>query len=88
MVLSEYLLRCCRNVNRDSFWHDLGKFVEENIQRTQREKEYYLQILRKHGCDEQEKVLVMTVDGTGKIYLQIKGKPYEVIQLKWEKQLW
>ena len=67
---------------------DEGKFVEENIQKTERKKEYYLQILREHGCDEQEKVLVMTVDGTGKIYLQIKGKPYEVIQLKWEKQLW
>ena len=67
---------------------DEGKFVEENIARTHRGQDYYMQILRGQGCDELKKVLVMTVDGKGKIYLQLKGNPYEVIQLNWEKQLW
>ena len=67
---------------------DEGKFVEENIARTHRGQDYYMQILRGHGCDELKKVLVMTVDGKGKIYLQLKGNPYEVIELNWEKQLW
>ena len=67
---------------------DEGKFVEENLQRTQREKEYFLAILKGHGCDDEKKVLVMTVDGKGKLYLQIKGSPYELIELEWEKQLW
>ena len=67
---------------------DEGKFVEENIQMTTRNEGYYLDILRGHGCDELKKVLVMTVDGKGKIYLQLKGNPYEVIELNWEKQLW
>ena len=67
---------------------DEGKFVEENIQMTTRNEGYYLDILRGQGCDELKKVLVMTVDGKGKIYLQLKGNPYEVIELNWEKQLW
>ena len=67
---------------------DEGKFVEENIARTHRGQDYYTQILRGHGCDELKKVLVMTVDGKGKIYLQLKGNPYKVIELNWEKQLW
>ena len=67
---------------------DEGKFVEENIQMTTRNEGYYLDILREQGCDELKKVLVMTVDGKGKIYLQLKGNPYEVIELNWEKQLW
>ena len=67
---------------------DEGKFVEDNIQKTQRNQAYYSQILREHGCNELKQVLVMTVDGKGKIYLQIKGNPYEVIHLQWEEQLW
>lgn len=67
---------------------DEGKFVEENIQLTKRNKDYYLDILRGQGCDDVKKVLVMTVDGKGKIYLQIKNKSYEIIQLNWEQQLW
>ena len=67
---------------------DEGKFIKENIQLTKRNEEYYLDILRGHGCDDVKKVLVMTVDGKGKIYLQIKNKSYEIIQLNWEQQLW
>ena len=67
---------------------DEGKFVDENIEKTKREKSFFMQILREHGCDDVKKALIMTVDGKGKIYLQIQGKRYEVIQLNWEKQLW
>ena len=67
---------------------DEGKFDEKNIQLTKREKAYYLDFLRGQGCDEIKKVLVMTVDGNGKIYLQLKGKKYKVLELGWEKTLW
>lgn len=67
---------------------DEGKFVEENILRTKRDKEYYLQIVRGQGCDDEKNVLVMTIDGKGKIYLQITGNPYKVIDMDWEQQLW
>lgn len=67
---------------------DEGSFVDENIQRTEREKGYYLQILRGQGCNDEKNVLVMTIDGKGKIYLQITGNPYKIIDMHWEKQLW
>ena len=67
---------------------DEGKFDEKNIQKTKRNKEYYLDILRGQGCDEIKKVLVMTVDGNGKVYLQLKGETYKVIPLQWREKLW
>ena len=30
----------------------------------------------------------MTVDGDGKVYLQQKGKKYEVFHLDWKEKLW
>ena len=62
--------------------------VEKNLQQTGRDEGYYRQILKEQGCVELKKVLVMTVDGKGKLYLQIKGKPYTVLQLPWKEQLW
>lgn len=67
---------------------DEGKFEEKNMQLTKRDKDYYMQILRGQGCDDEKKVLVMTVDGNGKIYLQVTGEKYKVIEMKWEEKLW
>ncbi len=67
---------------------DEGKFEQKNIERTGRDEGYYLQILRGQGCDELKKVLVMTVDGEGKAYLQCKGEKYKVFRLGWEEKLW
>ena len=67
---------------------DEGEFDEKNIAQTQRDKAYYLEILREQGCDDEKKVLVMTVDGQGKVYLQKTGEKYKVIPLQWEEQLW
>lgn len=67
---------------------DEGKFDEKNVVLTKRETSYYLDVIRGQGCDELEKVLVLTVDGNGKAYLQIKGKPYVVLHLDWKEKLW
>nr|MBR6777990.1 DUF421 domain-containing protein [Clostridia bacterium] len=67
---------------------DEGEFEEKNMQLTKRDKDYYMQILRGQGCDDEKKVLVMTVDGNGKIYLQVTGEKYKVIEMKWEEKLW
>ena len=67
---------------------DEGKWEEQNVQKTGRDFDYFLDVLRGQGCDELKKVLVMTVDGTGKIYLQIKGKTYDVIHLNWAEERW
>lgn len=67
---------------------DEGKLQEKNVALTKRDKNYYLNILKEHGCDDIQKVLVMTVAGTGKTYLQLKGEKYKVFELGWEEALW
>ena len=67
---------------------DEGKWQEENVQKTQRDIPYFWNILRGQGCVELKKVLVMTVDGNGKLYLQIKGQKYKTMQLPWQTALW
>lgn len=67
---------------------DEGKFDEKNVAITKRSKEYYFDVLREQGCVDVKKILVMTVDGNGKVYLQEKGKKYKVFHLNWKEKLW
>ena len=65
-----------------------GKIDKENIQRTGKDFAYFLDILKKQNCNNVKKVLVMTVDGNGKIYLQKTGEKYQTLQLNWQTPLW
>lgn len=67
---------------------DKGEFEEKNVEKTGKTQAYFREILRGQGCDELKKVLIMTVDGNGKVYLQTKGEKYRVIELNWEKSVW
>ena len=67
---------------------DEGKFDKNNIELTKQSIPYYKDVIRGQGCVELKKVLVMTVDGTGKVYLQEKGKKYKTFQLGWKEILW
>ena len=67
---------------------DEGKYIDKNVALTQRNRPYYNDILRGQGCDELKKVLVMTVDGNGKVYLQEKGRKYKTFHLEWKEKLW
>ena len=61
-----------------------GKFDQKNIALTNKDEKYYLDVLKSQGCTSLKKVLVLTVDGEGKSYLQEKGKKYKVFSLGWE----
>ena len=65
-----------------------GKFDEENLARTKRHKEYFLDIFKKNNCQNAAKLLIATVDGNGKIYFQERGNRFKVISLNWEEKLW
>lgn len=67
---------------------DEGKFDNQNIKKTAYDKEYFMKALQKRGCEQIKKVLVMTVDGNGKVYFQEKGKTYQTFSLGWEQPLW
>ncbi len=66
---------------------DEGKFDDKNVELTERDRQYYLDILKQNGCTL-PRTLVMTVDGNGKAYLQEKGEKYRTVDLAWQKQLW
>ena len=65
-----------------------GKFDVKNVEKTAKNVDYYLDVLRRNGCKDEKKVLIMTVDGNGKVYLQKKGQRYKTLSLAWEKPLW
>ena len=65
-----------------------GKFDRKNLELTKRSRQYFTDILKEHGCKDLKQVLVMTVDGNGKSYLQKKGEKYKVFDLNWEEKLW
>ena len=67
---------------------DEGSVVQKNLDLTKKDKEYYMQILKEQGFDDEKKILVMTVDGNGRVYLQKKGEKYKAFNLKWEEKLW
>ena len=67
---------------------DGGKFDEKNLIKTKRSKHYFLDILKTKGCESEKNILVMTVDGNGKTYLQKKGEKYTVFDLNWEESVW
>ena len=66
----------------------IGKFCKKNVEKTKREQTYYLDFLQAHGCNNLKQVLIMTIDGNGKVYLQEKGKHYQTFFLNWEETLW
>ena len=65
-----------------------GKFDKNNLDETKRSQAYYEKILREKGCKNLKQVLLLTVDGNGKAYLQERGKKYKVFHLGWEEKLW
>ena len=61
-----------------------GKFDKKNVALTGKDERYYLDVLKQQGCQKISKVLVLTMDGDGKGYLQERGKKYKTFSLGWE----
>lgn len=55
---------------------DDGKYQYDNLRIIHLERSFFDAILSSHGIKNVKKVIVMTLDGSGKIYLQEKNKKY------------
>lgn len=60
---------------------DNGKADQTNLKIAGVKGEELKEFLRSKGA-KLKQVLVMTVDGNGRVYFQLKGKPYEITQIK------
>lgn len=58
-----------------------GKYEKSNLKLLGLSKKFFDGILSGHGISNYRKVIVMTVDGNGKFYLQEKGKKYTTFSL-------
>ncbi len=59
---------------------DNGKFDKKNLQLTGLDEAFFRPILQAEGVKSVKKVLVLTADGTGKMYFQQKGERYKVLR--------
>ena len=62
---------------------DNGKFDKKNLELTGLEQEFFENILKQQGVKSAKKVLVLTADGTGKIYLQSKGEKFSTFNVQY-----
>ena len=58
---------------------DNGRFDGKNLALTGLEQNFFEGVLRKEGVKKIKKVLVLTADGTGKLYLQEKGEKFRTL---------
>lgn len=59
-----------------------GKFDKKNLEFSGLSEAYFRKLLRERGVKEKE-VLVLTADGTGKLYLQENGRRYQTMQVSY-----
>ena len=62
---------------------DNGKFNGKNIAITGLEKQFFVDILRERGVKREKDVLVLTADGEGKMYLQVKGEKFRTFSVSY-----
>ncbi len=58
---------------------DNGKFDKKNLARIGITEDFFLQLMQQNGVKSIKKVLVLTADGNGKLYLQRKGEQYKIL---------
>lgn len=61
---------------------DDGKFCEKNLALTGTTPQYFQEILHRQNIKRLSHVYVLTLDGTGKIYLQCKGEKFRTFRVQ------
>ncbi len=60
-----------------------GNFDRKNLAFTGLGEAYFREILQGEGVKKIKEVLVLTADGTGKLYLQLKGEKFRVLRVSY-----
>lgn len=61
---------------------DDGKYVKHNLTLTKTGQPYFDALLKEQNIPSVKKVFVLTLDGTGKIYLQCKGEKFRTFRVR------
>ena len=68
---------------------DNGKYDQKNLKITGLKQSYFDEILKEQNIKSPKEVLVLTADGTGKIYLQVKKRKFSTFKVEYpEGKVW
>ena len=68
---------------------DNGKYDQKNLEITGLEQSFFVFILEEKKVKKAKDVLVLTADGTGKLYLQVKKRKFETFKVEYpEGKVW
>lgn len=62
---------------------DNGSYDEKNLEVLDLPREFFDDILKREGVKSEKKVLVLTADGTGKLYLQVKNEKFRTLNVEY-----
>ena len=62
---------------------DNGKYDKKNLALVGLDESFFDPILKKEGVKKIKNVLVLTADGTGKLYLQVKKQKFKVLHIEY-----
>ncbi len=62
---------------------DNGKFDKKNLEITGLQQSFFEEILKDNKVKKTKDVLVLTADGTGKLYLQVKGEKFRTLNVEY-----
>lgn len=62
---------------------DNGSYDEKNLEVLGLPREFFDGILKREGVKNEKKVLVLTADGTGKLYLQVKNEKFRTLNVEY-----
>ena len=62
---------------------DNGKYDKKNLEITGLEQSFFDAILKENNVKKTKDVLVLTADGTGKLYLQVKGEKFRTLNVEY-----
>ncbi len=68
---------------------DNGNYDEKNLELTGLTKEFFDGVLKEQKVQSVKRVLVLTADGNGKLYLQVKGRKFGTLHVDYpEHKVW